>query len=469
MDLSQTKKVYMIGIKGVGMTMLAQFLAFRGVKVSGSDVKEKFMTDEVLRKNKIKIIEGFDKDNIPKNLDLIIYSTAYNSKTNQEVAEALKGNCKVLSYAEALAEIFNNHYGIAVIGSHGKTTTTAWLGYVLEKAGIKPNVLVGSSVPQFGGSALVGGSDYLVVEMDEYQNKLKHFEPRIVVLNNIEYDHPDFFADEESYIQVFIEFIKKIPPDGLLIANFDDPIIKKIAEVNCRGRVVSYGMESLSDYIAYDFIQKDRQNFFKVKFGFNDEEDVGPEDSLLGSFVTSLVGKHNVYNALAVISLSIEMGLKLSDVRTYLDEFQGTSRRMEIVGKFKSSLIIDDYAHHPTEVKTTLDAISKNYPDKKIVTVFHPHTFTRTKALLKDFSLSFEKSSKVIVLDIYGSAREEQGGVHSRDLVKLIKKESEKKEVLYIPTLDECEKYLRDNIGNDEIIVLMGAGDVFRIGENLVN
>ncbi len=472
MNLNQVKKIYMIGIKGVGMTMLAQFLNFRGIEVFGSDVKEKFMTDEVLRENKIKVIKGFDKKNIPKDADLIIYSTAYNSKTNQEVAEVLKENYKVLTYAEALAKIFNQYYGIAVIGSHGKTTTTAWLGYVLEKSGVKPNVLVGSSVPQFGGSALVGQSDYLLVEMDEYQNKLKYFEPKIVVLNNIEYDHPDFFPDEESYAQVFIDFIKKIPKDGLLIVNFDDPIIKKIAEVNCKGRVVSYGMDNLSDYMAYDFIQKDRQNFFKVKFGFNDEEDANPEDSFLGSFVSSLIGRHNVYNALAVISLSIEMGLKLSDIRTYLDEFQGTSRRMEIMGKFKGSLIIDDYAHHPTEVKTTLDAISKNYPDKKIVTVFHPHTFTRTKALLKDFSLSFKKSSKVIVLDIYGSAREEQGGVHSRDLVALIKEDNKRikaqNQVLYIPGLAECEKYLRENIKSDEIIVLMGAGDVFRIGENLI-
>ncbi len=448
------------------MTMLAQFLKSRGIEVAGSDIKEKFMTDQVLKDSGIKVIEGFKEKNIPGDADLIIYSTAYNSETNPEVAKVLEKRSSALTYAQALGKVFNEYYGVAVTGSHGKTTTAAWLGYVLEKSGFSPNVLVGSRVPQFGGSGLVGSSDYLVAELDEYQNKFQYFNPKIVLLNNIEYDHPDFFPDEESYTQVFIDLIKKIPSSGILVANYDDPLVRKIAAVNCKGKVVSYGIKEYADLIAYELVQKDGQNFFKVKFGSEEEEN--PEESILGGFVTNLIGKHNVSNALAIIALGLELGLDLATLRTHLEDFKGTSRRLEVLGKYKGVPILDDYAHHPTEIKTTLEAIRKNYPEKKIITVFHPHTFTRTKALLKEFSESFKDTDKVIVVDIYGSAREEQGGVHSRDLVKGINKEEKKDKASYIATLKEAEKYLRENIAPDEVIVLMGAGDVFRVGEGLL-
>jgi len=180
MNLSKIKRIYMIGIKGVGMTMLAQFLVAKDIEVSGSDTKEKFMTDKVLKNSGIKVIENFSANNIPADTNLIIYSSAYNKDNNTEMQAIENLKIEKLSYAEALGQIFNNHYGIAVVGSHGKTTTTAWLGYVLEKANLAPNVLVGAMVPQFGGNALVGRSDYFVIEADEYQNKLKYYNPRVV-------------------------------------------------------------------------------------------------------------------------------------------------------------------------------------------------------------------------------------------------------------------------------------------------
>jgi len=453
----------MIGIKGVGMTMLAQFLSEKGIEVVGSDTNEKFMTDEVLKKCKIKIFEKFDKNNIPKDADLIIYSTAYNEKNNPEV-EALRAmpNKKNMIYAEALGEIFNQQFGIAVVGSHGKTTTSAWLGFVMHKAGLNPSVMVGARVPQFDGASLVGKSDYLVAEIDEYQNKLQYFQPKAVLLNNIDYDHPDFFPTPEDYENVFIEFIKKIPKKGFLVANIDDPIIRKTAQVNCRAKVITYSINESADYVAYDIKQLNNQQYFKVKLGVDEEGDV------LGDFVISLSGKHNVYNALAVIATCIELNIELSQIRTYLEEFEGTARRMQTLGEYNGATIIDDYAHHPAEIKTTLEGARQIYPDKKITVVFHPHTFTRTKALINDFASSFGDADKVIVIDIYGSAREEQGGVHSKDLVREIKAKTPKLKVEYIPTLNEVEKYLRDNVKRDEIVILMGAGDIFRVGENLV-
>jgi UDP-N-acetylmuramate--alanine ligase len=488
MDIFKAKKIYMIGIKGVGMTMLAQFLAGKGYEVSGSDTEEKFMTDEVLAKAGIKVIEGFSENNIPKEADLIIYSTSYNENTNAELKKALAGKIKILKYAEALGEVFNKYYGIAVAGAHGKTTTTAWLGYVLEKSGLSPSVLVGARVPQFDGASLIGKSDYLVVETDEYQNKLKYFNPKMVLLNNIEYDHPDFFPTMDDYQQVFIDFIAKPPKSGFLVANFDDKIIQKIANVNCRAKVISYAIKEAADYVAFDIKNENGKQYFKVKLGVDDEMDLKEtefpagnsvsgdleaREDMLGDFVISLGGKHNIYNALAVIASCVELGVDLVDIRTHLEEFTGTARRMQVLGEYRGGIIIDDYAHHPTEIKATLEAVKQKYPKNKIRVVFHPHTYTRTKALLEDFSQSFDLADEVIVLDIYGSVREKQGGVHSRDLVDSIINYQlsikNEKIVKHIPTLKEVEDYLRENIERDDVVVLMGAGDVFRIGENLVS
>jgi UDP-N-acetylmuramate--alanine ligase len=463
MDLSRIKKIYMIGVKGVGMTMLAQYFRGQGIRVLGSDGEEKFMTDEVLRHSGVTVIEKFDKANIPSDADLIIYSSAYNPENNEEVKAALAGSKKVLNYAEALGAVFNQKYGIAVVGSHGKTTTTAWLGYVMDCAGLKPTVMVGARVNQFNGNTIVGASDYLVAEADEYQNKLKNYNPRAVLLNNIDYDHPDFFATREDYEKVFIDFIKKIPKKGFLIANFDDLIIEKIARVNCLGRVISYGLKNqVADFMAYDLQFQNEKQYFKVKMDGDD----------LGDFNIQLSGEHNVYNALAVIAAGIELEIDLLDIRKYLAEFTGTARRMQVLGEFNGAVIIDDYAHHPTEIKATLQGIREKYGNKKIIAVFHPHTFTRTKALLDDFAKSFNDADEVIVLDIYGSAREQQGGVHSQDLINQLIINNEKliikQEVKYIADLKECEEYLRKNIKGGEVVLLMGAGDVFRVGERLI-
>ncbi len=488
MNLNKINKIYMIGIKGVGMTMLAQYFSAQGIEVFGSDIEEKFMTDKVLEKSRIRVIEKFDAKNIPDDADFIVYSTSYNAESNAEVKTALAGKIKVLTYAQALGEVFNQKYGIAVVGSHGKTTTTAWLGFVMREAGINPNVMVGASVPQFGGAALISPSDYLVIEADEYQNKFTNFNPKGVILNNIDYDHPDFFKDEKEYINIFIEFIKKIPKKGFLIANYDDPVIRKVAQVNCKGRVTTYAINEVADYVAYDIkndnppnplyqggIAKkaplikgvggflDVKQYFKVKLGADEGE-----RNELGDFSINLQGKHNISNALAVIVACIELGVELVDIRKYLSEFTGTARRMEVMGEFKGAAIIDDYAHHPTEIKATLAGARAVFQDRKIKVVFHPHTFTRTRALLNDFAESFGDADEVIVLDIYGSAREEQGGVSSADLVRKLKAQSSKLKAFHIPTLKQCEEYLRENAERGDVIILMGAGDVFRIGENLV-
>jgi UDP-N-acetylmuramate--alanine ligase len=444
----------MIGIKGVGMTMLAQFLVSKGYEISGSDTKEVFMTDRVLAKFNIKVNQGFDASNIPFDADLIIYSSAYNPQANIEVAAAIGGKIKTLTYAEVLGEIFNQMYGIAVCGSHGKTTATAWLGYILMKAGLKPNCLVGARVEQFDGAGTFGDSNYMVIEADEYQNKLKYYNPKGVLLNNIDHDHHDFYPTLESYISAFVEFMKKIPKKGFLVANFDDKNIAAVANVNCSGKIISYSLNMEdADYFAWDIKQAGLKQYFKVKMGGEDA----------GDFSISLLGKHNIYNALAVIAACVELGVELKDIRIYLEEFIGTDRRFKVMGKFRGATIIDDYGHHPTEIKTTLAGARAAFPKNKITAVFHPHTFTRTKALLDEFAQSFDDADKVVVLDIYGSAREAHGGVSSQELVDKMKTNKSGKEFVHVTDLKDCENYLRQNIERDEIVILIGAGDIFRV------
>lgn len=458
----ESKKIYFLGLKGVGMAMLAQFLKARGHEVCGSDVKEVFLTDEVLKRKKIPVFSPFSLKNIPKDLDLVIYSSAFRADNNEEMAYISSATFKergvrVLSYAEALGEVFSSYQGLAVIGSHGKTTTSAWLGYVLKSAGVSPNVLVGSNVPQLGGSAISGRSNYFVAEVDEYQNKLQYFFPFGALLNNIDYDHPDFFPSVSEYLKVFKEFVKKIPASGFLVFNGEDGNIKKILSAT-KCKLISYGEYGQG---KFDYTFK----FLGLKRG-QQEFILYYRHKSLGVFRVSLPGKHNLYNALAVIAASQELGLKLEKIKKALSVFKGTTRRLERVGSYRGAVLIDDYAHHPTEIKASLEALRSLYPKKKIILVFHPHTYSRTKALLKDFAASFSLAHELILLDIYASARESQGGVSSLELLDLIKKYNLKQgiqqDLRHIATVPLVAKYLKKSLGPGQVAVLMGAGDINR-------
>jgi UDP-N-acetylmuramate--alanine ligase len=457
MDWSKINKIYFIGIKGQGMTTLAQFLAAQGKIISGSDVEESWSTGLALANIKAEIKVGWLAANIPSDADLIIYSTAYN-QDNPEVAAALTSKIKTVTYIEALADVFNQAQGIAVTGTHGKSTTTAWLGFVLQEAGLAPSVMLGATVPQFNGQGLIGKSNYLVIEADEYQNKLSLLNPKIILLNNIEYDHPDFYPDVASYEQAFADFVAKLPAKGVLVANDDDPVVRTISD-SAKCKVVRYGINSAgASWQARDIVFHNDRQYFKV---FMDGDD-------LGEFNIGLLGAHNISNALAVIAASLELGAELLPVRDGLAKFTGTTRRWEKMGEFKGALIYDDYAHHPTEIKATIAGARQQYPDKKIMAIFAPHTYSRTQALLGDFATSWYGLDELVMLPIYASAREAQGAVSSQDLIDEIKMAQPELAVSYQPTLDSAEDYLRRHLKGDEVVILMGAGDVFRIGQRLV-
>jgi UDP-N-acetylmuramate--alanine ligase len=293
-----------------------------------------------------------------------------------------------------------------------------------------------------------------VIEADEYQNKFLYFNPQAIVLTSAEYDHPDFFKTPEEYNDAFKNFVMKIPADGFLVACTDDKNVLEIAQA-AKCKIISYGLTS-GDWQAKNIIQKNGGMEFEVL----------EKGESRGVFKIKLVGEHNVANALAVIATAKELGYDTEKIRAALEKFLGAVRRFEIKGEAAGVLVIDDYGHHPTEIRVTLEAARQKYPDRRIWCVFHPHTFTRTKALLSDFAKSFGAVDKTIVIDIYGSAREVAGGVSSGDLVEEIKKEG--KDALYIPTISEAADFLAKEVKSGDVVITMGAGDVWRVGELLL-
>jgi len=451
LDLSKIKKVYVIGIKGSGVVAIVEILHKLGIEVSGSDTAEKFFTDEVLKNLGVRYFEKFSADNLPTDPDLVIYSTAYNADNNVEFAEAIRRNLKILSYPEILGELFNQKYGIAVCGTHGKTTTSALLASVLKDTGTDLSAVIGSRVKEWGGNALVGQGEYFVIEADEFQNKLKFYDPKAVILTSVDWDHPDFFKTFADYKKAFADFVTKIPKTGFLVVWGDSVATNEIA-CSCHCEIIKYGFQNDNDIV----VKKIDAQKFSVSFSEKD----------LGEFEMQLVGDHNMLNASAVIAVCQKLQLDLENMRAAIKNFQGTSRRFEIIGERNGAILIDDYGHHPEEIKVTLKGARQKYPDKNIIAVFHPHSFSRTEAFLHDFAQSFDDADQVLVLDVYGSARESSGNVNSKDVVNLINKYQFGK-AEYIPTIDEVVEYLKDKIGANDVVLCIGAGNVFEVAEKL--
>ena len=464
LHLSRFKHVHMIGIKGAGMTALAEFLLRQGAQVTGSDTDEIFFTDAILQRLEIPVKHPFAVENIPKKADIIIYSTAYTKEQNQELAGAFVVGVPVLSYPEALGALTEEKLTLAVCGTHGKTTTSALLADTLEYCGKNPSAIVGSRITSWGGNSLFGTGEYLVIEADEYQNKLAQYQPFAVILTSIDFDHPDYFVDRESYEQVFSDFVAKIPAHGILVYCADSAAVARVA-TRARCRTVSYGTLAPADFQVIEYTPE--------KIGFLSEKEmicqsfsVIHQNEKRGPFRLKLAGVHNALNATAVLALLSTLGVEATRLKAGVERFTGTERRFEYIGERYGALLYDDYAHHPEEIKATLRAFRDLYPNKRLTALFHPHTYTRTKALLSDFAQSFDEADRVIILDIYGSAREEQGGVTSQDLVDQIQRYFlGKAEVAHDTSILTTE--LEKTMGRQDVIITLGAGNVWEISHTL--
>ncbi len=440
------KRVYLIGIKGTGMSSLAVILKKLGYAVSGSDTAEKFFTESQLRQNHIGFREEFRANNLLHGQpELVIFSTAYNDR-HPEIVQAKKLGLPLLSYPEAIGWLISQWpISVAVSGSHGKTTTTSMLGTIIEND--RPTLTLTDTVDnQLKNKAR--HPRYFVFEADEYQNKFQHYRPRHFVLTNIDFDHPDFFKNARRYRQIFQDFSAKILRAGGTILYGHDSLPARLIFKNLKGSVESFGFGRQADY-----------QITHVNASFSRFSVFHKNKEILDISLT-VYGRHNILNATAAAIMAWQLGLPPKIIQTALKKFKGVKRRMEIIPS-KKYLLMDDYAHHPTEIQATLSAVRHRYPHKKIVAVFHPHTFTRTQTFLKNFGRSFQKADKVIVLDIYGSARETQGRIHARDVVREIEKNGPS--AAYQPTIKDAAAYIKKNIPRHSLIITIGAGDVWKL------
>lgn len=445
----------MVGIKGAGMAALAQILQNRGAIVCGSDTDEQFFTDALLQDHGI-VVEQFDGEHITKGFDALVYSTGY-AADHPEIRAARSMGIPMSSYPETVGELFNDAYGIAVCGSHGKTTITALAAWVFSELGLDPTALIGSAIQHIHTNVYIGSSSYWILEADEYQNKFEQYRPRVIIASSVEYDHPDYFKTEREYIDTFQMFFQT-PSCELLVAGVDDPGIRLLIQHMRAPALVTYGFHESSDYRISAAEESNS--------GFSFE--IVRKKLRLGTFHISLIGKHNISNASGVLALvhALELG-SLEAAARAISSFPGTERRCELIGKKGKTLVIDDYAHHPTEISATLSGIRARYPGKKIWCCFGPHTFSRTAAFFEAFVHSFQNCDQVLVLDIYPSAREQKGSIHAKDLTDAIQHYSAN--ALYTGSIEHTIAFLGDRIHDIDILITMGAGDVWKVGRGVVS
>lgn len=453
-DFQKPLHIHFIGIGGISMSGLAEILMGEGFTVSGSDAKESPLTKSLEAKG-AKIFYGQRASNIMDSTEAVVYTAAIHSD-NPEFAKAKEKNLPMLTRAQLLGQIMRNYETpIAISGTHGKTTTTSMVSHILLEGKCDPTISVGGILPAIGGNIRVGESETFVTEACEYTNSFLSFFPKISIILNIDADHLDFFKDLDDIRNSFRRFSELLPSDGTLIINADIPNYQEITK-NLPCRVVTYGLEQEADYQAKDitFDKYGHASFTVYKNGRK-----------TGSYYLKVPGMHNVSNALASISLGHLLGLTEEVIIKGLGSFTGTDRRFQYKGEVSGVTVIDDYAHHPTEIEATLHAAG-NYPHQKVWCVFQPHTYTRTKALLPEFAKALTLADHVVLADIYAARETDTLGISSEDLQKRIQELGTPCE--YFPTFDEIENFLLENCSRGDLLITMGAGDVVNIGEHLL-
>jgi UDP-N-acetylmuramate--alanine ligase len=451
--------VYIIGIKGVGTTALAQLYQALGHTVRGSDVPETFFTDDVLQKAGVRVYESFKAEHITPDIDMVVVSAAFLIQENHvELHAAREQGLVIYSYSEALGKLAEPFEGIGVTGTHGKSTTTALLGVVLVMLEVDPFVVVGSSVAQLGGNARAGQPDsrFFVAELDEYRYHFLDFSPDHTILTTLDYDHPDVFPDSQTYRDAFHSYLDKLPEGGLLVANISNEGVRSLLEERPNTdhfHIVTYGCSAGAD-IFYE----------------PETRMVKSAEQAFGELELQLQGMHNAVNATGVFALLWHLGYDPNRVLRALKRFHGLKRRQEFRGRSRSgATVIDDYAHHPAEIRAVYEALKASHPDHTVWLVFQPHTYSRTKALKDELAVSLSLFDHVLLAPIYASAREEAGTVHIHDLQTAIEAAGEDTKVRAFEDKDPIEEFLRSNTGPDDIIVTMGAGDINLLAEHLVH
>ena len=453
-DFQSPIHIHFIGIGGISMSGLAEILLKEGFTISGSDAKESPLTKHLEEKG-AQLFYGQRASNIIDGIDLVVYTAAIHPD-NPEYACAVEKGLPMMSRADLLGQMMKNYsMPIAVSGTHGKTTTTSMASQMLLEGGFDPTITVGGILPSIGGNLRLGHSGTFITEACEYTNSFLSFFPKISIILNMDADHLDFFKDIDDIRRSFRRFAELLPADGTLIINADTPEYQSITEgLSCQ--VITYGLENNADYTASDITYDEFGHAsFNVRYKGSD----------LGRCSLKVPGSHNVSNALSAVAAGRLLNLPWEVIAEGLLSFTGTDRRFQYKGTVGKVTIIDDYAHHPTEIEATLKAAS-DCPHKTTWCVFQPHTYTRTKAFLPQFAEVLSKADHVILADIFAAREPDTGMVSSMDIVNLMKDTG--CDVHYFPTFGEIEEYLLSHVKGHDLLITMGAGDVVTIGEELL-
>lgn len=445
--------IHFIGIGGAGMSALALILLDLGHKISGSDISSSKITNRLIDKGAI-IFENHNGNNI-EGADLIVVSSAI-PESNPEIEAALKKNIKIIKRAKMLANLMDHKYGIAIAGTHGKTTTTSMISLLLEKSGLDPTVVIGGESNNIKSNAKLGRGNYIVVEADESDGSFLELNPYMAIVTNIEDDHLDHYKNIENVLKDFMKFIDQVPNDGQVILCKDCDNVKKLIKEYGKS-YISYGIFTEADFMAKK-IELDK---------LSSRSEIYWQGEKIGNLHLNVAGYHNILNALAAIAVARELGMNFNQIAEILESFQGVQRRMEIIANIDDKiLIMDDYAHHPTEIKATLSALRNSWENRRIIVVFQPHRYSRTKLLAEKFGKVFFDADQVVITDIYSANEPPISGISGETIFNEIKK-AKHSYVKYIPSKDNILSFLYEIVQPGDVIITIGAGDIWTVGQEL--
>jgi UDP-N-acetylmuramate--alanine ligase len=452
---SSIKKLHFVGIGGIGMSGIAEILLDQGFKVSGSDRALSEVTERLQKLGAI-IVEGQRAENITDDVDTVVYSSAVQPD-NPEIIEAQRRKIPIVRRAEMLAEVMRLKYGIGIAGTHGKTTTTSMISLVLMEGELDPTVIVGGKLSGLGGTnARLGKGEFIVVEADEYDRSFLSITPTIAVLTTLETDHLDCYRDLEDIKNAFVQFAQKVPFYGFIVLCLDEPALLDIMQHLNKKKIVTYGLNPQADVQAVDIHYKENTTTYTLIRGSEE----------FGTIKLQVPGKHNIQNSLGAIAVGLELEISFTKIKLGIEKFTGVYRRWEKKGEAAGITLYDDYAHHPTECKATLSGAKSGWR-RRVVCVFQPHLYTRTRDFYEDFGKSFLLSDVLIVTDVYPAREEPIQGI-TGELIANAAKQFGHKEVYYIPDKKQVPAFLRNIFKSGDIIVTMGAGDIWKYGEEFM-
>jgi len=451
--LHTQERIHFVGIGGVGMSAIATVLREQGYTVSGSDIRDTEVTER-LRAHGIHVDIGHDAAHVA-GVTTVVYSTAIRP-TNPEIVAAIQRGIPVVHRSQMLARLMEGRKSIAVSGTHGKTTTSSMIANVFERAGLEPTIVIGGDLHDIGSNGKLGSGKHIIVEACESDGSFLNLRPCSEVVTNVEADHLDVHGSLDHIVDSFRKFMAMVPPEEFLVACWDSPTLREIS-AHAGREAISYGFNSGADYVAHDIEARECSISFSAS----------RRNQPLGRFTLRLPGRQNVLNALACIAVCQSAGIDLEQTRDALAEFHGVKRRFEILGTISGAIVVDDYAHHPTEIRATLAAARAGW-DRHIIVVFQPHLYSRTQFLLKEFGAAFDAADELIFTDIYAAREDPVEGVHSGLLVDEVRRRNPAKPVRLISSKEDIVRHLREHARPKQMVLILGAGDIREVGEALV-